>query len=51
MAIAGATDSLYAIVAGQARSLLTRARVQLVSRISGVILMCGGLWLALLKKA
>ena len=51
MAIAGATDSLYAIVAGRARSLLTRARVQLVSRISGVILMCGGLWLALLKKS
>lgn len=51
MVIAGATDSLYAIVAGQARGLLTAARVRLVNRVSGVILMGGALWLALQKRA
>lgn len=50
MVIAGATDSLYAIVAGQARGLLTAARVRLVSRVSGVILMGGAVWLALQKR-
>ena len=51
MLVAGSTDSIYAIVAGQARGLLTKARVRLVSRISGVVLMCGGIWLALLRKS
>ena len=51
MLVAGATDSIYAIVAGQARGLLTRARVRLVSRISGIVLMCGGVWLALIRKS
>lgn len=50
MLIAGTTDSIYAIVAGQARGLLTAARVRLVNRISGVILMCGAVWLALQKR-
>ena len=50
MLVAGATDSIYAIVAGQARGLLTRARVRLVSRISGIVLMCGGVWLALIRR-
>lgn len=51
MLVAGSTDSIYAIVAGRARGLLTKARVRLVSRISGVVLMCGGIWLALLRKS
>lgn len=51
MLIAGASDSVYAIVAGQARGLLTAARVRLVNRVSGVILMCGAVWLALQKRA
>ena len=34
-----------------ARQALTAARVRLVSKVSGVILMIGGAWLALLKKA
>lgn len=51
MAIAGSTDALYAIVAGQARGLLSAARVRLVSRASGLILMLGGVWLALQKRA
>ena len=51
MVVAGATDAVYAVVAGRARGLLSRARVQLVSRISGGILMLGGVWLALQKRA
>jgi threonine/homoserine/homoserine lactone efflux protein len=51
MAIAALSDSIYAVLAGQARHFLTAARVRLVSRVSGAILMAGGVWLALLKKS
>jgi threonine/homoserine/homoserine lactone efflux protein len=51
MAVATATDTFYAVIAGRARQLLTVARVRLMNRVSGVILMIGGAWLALLKKA
>jgi threonine/homoserine/homoserine lactone efflux protein len=51
MGLASITDSFYAILAGRARELLTTARVRLVSRISGAVLMLGGVWLALLKRA
>jgi threonine/homoserine/homoserine lactone efflux protein len=51
MVIAGSTDSIYAILGGRARSLLSATRVRLVSRISGAILMIGGVWLAFAKKA
>jgi len=51
MAIASTTDSLYAILAGRMRHLLSAVRVRLVSRISGVVLICGGVWLSLLKRA
>ncbi len=51
MLVAGATDAIYALIAGQARGLLSAARVRLVSRVSGLILMAGGAWLALLKRA
>ena len=34
-----------------AHGLLSAARVKLLSRVSGAILMAGGLWLALVKKA
>ncbi|MGC4077434.1 MAG: LysE family translocator [Rubrivivax sp.] len=50
MAVATTTDSIYAILAGQARQLLTQARVRLMNRVSGVILMCGGLWLAFQRR-
>ncbi|MEX0860299.1 MAG: LysE family translocator [Cucumibacter sp.] len=50
MAVATLTDSLYAILAGGARRTISAARVRLVSRISGIILMAGGVWLALLRK-
>lgn len=51
MVVAGATDSVYAIIAGRARGLLSVARVRLVNRVSGVVLMLGGVWLALQKRA
>ncbi|MHA6299315.1 LysE family translocator [Devosia sp. CAU 1758] len=51
MLVAGASDAVYALVAGRARGLLSTARVRLVSRLSGVILMLGGVWLALQKRA
>jgi threonine/homoserine/homoserine lactone efflux protein len=51
MAVATASDCIYAVLAGRARQVLTVARVRLVSRVSGVILMIGGAWLAMLKKA
>lgn len=51
MLVAGATDAIYAVVAGRARGLLSTARVQLVSRASGLLLMAGGVWLALQKRA
>ncbi|MEQ1901493.1 MAG: LysE family translocator [Devosia sp.] len=51
MLIAGLSDSVYAVLAGQARGMISAARVRLVSRVSGGILMIGGVWLALVKKA
>ena len=51
MTVAAASDCVYAVLAGRARTVLTAARVRLVSRVSGAILMCGGVWLALLRKA
>jgi threonine/homoserine/homoserine lactone efflux protein len=51
MLVAGISDSMYAVLGGRARGLLSAARVKLVSRVSGVILMIGGVWLALVKRA
>lgn len=51
MLVAGSTDAIYAVVAGQARGLLSATRVRMISRVSGVILMAGGIWLALQKRA
>lgn len=51
MLIAGATDAVYAVLGGRARSLLSAARIKLVSRVSGAILMAAGVWLALQKRA
>ena len=51
MLVAGSTDAIYAIVAGRARGALDAARVRLVSRVSGVLLMMGGVWLAMQKRA
>ncbi|GAB5429344.1 MAG: LysE family translocator [Devosia indica] len=51
MVVAGATDAVYALVAGRARGLLSAARVRVVSRLAGVILMAGGVWLTLQQRA
>jgi threonine/homoserine/homoserine lactone efflux protein len=51
MLVAGSTDAIYAIIAGRARGLLSAARVQLVSRASGLLLMAGAIWLATMKRA
>ena len=51
MAVATTTDALYAVLAGRARLVLTTTRVRLMSRVSGIILMLGGVWLALQKRS
>ena len=51
MLVAGSTDAIYAVIAGRARGLLSRARVRAISRVSGLILMAGGVWLAVQKRA
>ncbi|WP_417308625.1 LysE family translocator [Devosia sp.] len=50
MAVATATDCVYAVLAGRAREVLTATRLKLMSRVSGAILMAGGVWLALQKR-
>jgi homoserine/homoserine lactone efflux protein len=50
MAVATLTDAIYALVAGRARELLSVARVRMMNRVSGAILMAGGVWLALQKR-
>ncbi|HWV22455.1 MAG TPA: LysE family translocator [Devosia sp.] len=51
MLVAASTDAIYAVVAGRARGMLSAARVRMVSRVSGVLLMLGGVWLAMQKRA
>ena len=50
MAVATTFDSLYAILTGRARELLTPERVKLISRLSGGFLIGGGIWLALARS-
>jgi len=51
MLIATITDGAYAVLAGSARHLLTAVRVKWLNRISGAILMAGGVWLALARRS
>ncbi|MBZ0218476.1 MAG: LysE family translocator [Fimbriimonadaceae bacterium] len=51
MVVAGIFDSVYAILAGRAGSMLARSRVRLLERISGSFLIGGGIWLALARRA
>ena len=51
MAIATLCDAGYALLAGRAGRLLTRGRVKVVERISGTLLIGGGLWMAAMKRA
>ena len=50
MAVASVTDAFYAILGGRARHVLSAARVKLMNRFAGAILMLGGVWLALQKR-
>jgi len=47
MVIAALSDGVYALLAGRAGRLLSARRVRLVSRLSGGVMIGGGLWLAL----
>ena len=49
MAIATIFDSAYALAAGRAGKWLSESRVRLVSRVSGIFLIGGGVWLALTR--
>jgi homoserine/homoserine lactone efflux protein len=50
MVVALVFDGGYAVLAGRAGALLSRRRVQMVSRASGVLLIGGGVWLALARR-
>ena len=49
--IAAISDGSYAILAGTARNALTGTRIKLLNRLAGAILVGGGIWLALQKRA
>ena len=49
MVVAGVTDAIYAILAGRARAVLSAHRARLLSRLSGVFMIGGGLLLALMR--
>jgi len=49
MAAALLTDGAYAVLIGRAGAFLSRRRVRLVSRVSGGMLIGGGIWLALTR--
>jgi len=46
MVVATVLDGTYAVLSGGAGALLTRQRIRLVSRLSGLFLIGGGAWLA-----
>lgn len=48
---AGACDSLYAVLAGSARSWFSERRMRLADAFGGCLLVCGGAWLALTRRA
>ena len=49
MATAAISDGGYAVLAGGARTMMSRSRVRLVSRLGGLCLIGGGAWLALTR--
>ena len=48
--IAGLTDALYAVAAGGARRWFSAKRARIMSRVSGLFLIGGGVWLALMRS-
>lgn len=49
--IAAANDFGYAFAAGGLRALMTEARSRFAARLTGLVLMAGGVWLAFTKRA
>lgn len=49
MVLAGLTDGIYALLAGQVRGFFSSRRTRLVSRVSGSFMIGGGIWLALIR--
>jgi threonine/homoserine/homoserine lactone efflux protein len=49
MVLAGLTDAIYATLAGRVRTIFSARRTRLVSRISGTLMIGGGIWLALTR--
>lgn len=49
MVLAGLTDGIYALLAGQARSFFSSRRTRMMSRVSGGFMIGGGIWLALTR--
>ncbi|MGB8315005.1 MAG: LysE family translocator [Aestuariivirga sp.] len=47
MVIAGAGDTLYALLAGKAGAWLSRSRIRAIEIASGICLTAGGIWMAL----
>ena len=50
MAVALVSDGAYAVLTGRAGSFLSKTRIRLVSRLSGLFLTGGGVWLALTRS-
>lgn len=50
MAFAAIVDGSIALTAGRAGNVLSARRVQLMSRVSGTVLIGGGVWLALSRR-
>ena len=49
MAIVAVTDGVYAVLSGRARAMLSVKRARTLSRVSGGLMIGGGLWLALMR--
>ena len=49
MATAAISDGAYAVLAGSARTMMSKSRVRLVNRVGGLCLIGGGAWLALAR--
>lgn len=51
MVLAALCDGMYAVLAGRLRETLSARRVALVNRISGLLMIGGGVWLAMARRS
>ena len=49
MVVAALTDGAYALLAGRVRSFFSARRTRFLSRVSGGVMIGGGVWLALTR--